>query len=155
MSKKTIVEKCLNLDINELLKNGLLHKSLGECRWSRGGEETATANYTLRDIGFEEGRSVYILTLHLMRKGQKTSVRQDVALVATQLHFGGQRFWSRCHRCERKMGKLYVPPREDYFPCRKCSGLTYASSQECHSFDWFFAQMGIPPWVGRRLFKRS
>jgi hypothetical protein len=29
------------------------------------------------------------------------------------------------------------------------------SCQDSHKFDWFFAEIGVHPSVGRRLFKRN
>jgi len=156
-SKKTTVEECLTLDINKLLKGGLLNRSWGELRWYRGGEETAYVNYWLKDIGFREGESVYVLTLHfsLSRQGQRIPITQDIPLVTTHLHSGGKRYWFSCPNCRRRVGRLHLPYGADRFLCRSCYDLTYASCQECHKFDWFFCRIGIHPSVGRRLFKRN
>ena len=153
-SKKTTVEDCLTLDINELIKHGLLNRSWGEVRWYRGGEETAYVDYMLKDIGFE-GKSAYILTLlsSLIRRGQRIPT-QDIPLVTTQLHSGGKRYWFCCPNCWRRVGRLHLPNKRSYFFCRKCYDLTYMSCQESHKFDWFFAQIGVPPSVGKKLFKR-
>ena len=156
-SKKTTVEECLTLDINKLVKDGLLHRSWGELRWYRGREETASVSYILKDIGFKEGQSAYILTLHspLMRKDQKTFVTGDIPLLTTQLYSGGTRYWFSCPDCRERVGRLHLPHGANRFLCRSCYDLTYMSCQESHKFDWFFAQIGVPPSVGRRLFKRN
>lgn len=156
-SKKTPVEECLTLDINKLVKIGLLHRSFGELQWYRGQEETASLNYTVRDIGFKEGRSAYVLTIHspIIRRGQRTPVSQDIPLVTTQLYSGGKRYWFSCPYCKRRVGRLHLPYEKSYFFCRRCYDLTYMSCQESHKFDWFFLKAGIPLSVGRRLFKRS
>ena len=35
--------------------------------------------------------------------------------------------------------KLYLPPGERRFGCRRCHSLTYKSSQESHRYDWLCA----------------
>ncbi len=37
--------------------------------------------------------------------------------------------------CERRVGKLWLPPGAIYFGCRHCYGLTYRSCQESHKRD--------------------
>jgi hypothetical protein len=154
-SKKTTVEECLTLDMNELMKHDLLNRSWGEVRWYRGGEETAYVNYWLKDIGINEGESVYVLRLRfsLIRRGEQIPMTQDIHLLTTQLHSGGKRYWFSCPDCKQRVGKLHLPHGADRFLCRSCYDLTYASCQECHKFDRFFAGMGIHPSAGRRLFK--
>ena len=147
--KKTPVEDCLTLDMNKLVKNDLFHRRWGECRWTRGGTETGCVSYLLRDEGSKEGEPVYVLTLC------SSITHQDVPLVTTKMHSGGKRYWFECPNCRRRVGRLHCPHGEGYFFCRTCHHLTYRSCQESHKFDWFFAQIGIPPWLGRRLLNRN
>ena len=139
LSKKTTVEECLTLDINQLVKADLLGKPFAEVRWSREGKEIASVSYTRRSD---------ILTLH-------EPLAQDIPLVTTRLPSGGKRYWFLCPNCRRRVGRLHLPHGKNYFLCRRCYDLTYASCQESHKFDWFFGQIGIHPSVGRRLFKRN
>jgi hypothetical protein len=154
--KKTTVEECLTLDINKLIKAGLLNRSWGELRWYRGGEETACVDYMLKDMGFKEGESVHVLMLlsSVIRRDQRVPT-QDIPLLTTLLHSGGKRYWFSCPNCKRRVGRLHLPYGGSYFFCRRCYDLTYMSSQESHSFDRVFLKMGIPPSVGRRFLKRS
>ncbi len=157
-SKKTTVEECLTLNIEEFTSGDLLRPtSWASVRWYRGGAETASVDYSLRDIGFEGGQSVYILTLHspIIRRGQRIPVIQNIPLVTTQLPSGGKRYWFSCPNCRRRVGRLHLPHGRSYFFCRRCYDLTYMSCQESHKFDWFFARIGVPPSVGRSLFKRN
>jgi hypothetical protein len=79
--------------------------------------------------------------------GQRQSVDYRVDLAATRPRFGGQRWWFVCplgekdKPCERRAGKLYLPPGARYFGCRRCHNLTYTSSQECHSADGLYRLM--------------
>jgi len=69
LRKRTTVEECLTLDINSLIRGGLLHRSFGEVRWYRGGVETDSITYSLK-----ERESVHVLTLH-------SPLNQDISLV--------------------------------------------------------------------------
>ena len=146
----------MTLDISKLLKGGLLNRSWGEVRWYRGGEGTACVSYMLKDIGFKEGESVYILMLlsSPIRRGQRIPT-QDISLLTTQLHSGDKRYWFSCPNCRRRVGRLHLPYGGSYFFCRRCYDLTYMSCQESHKFDWFYGRIGIHPSVGRRFFKRN
>jgi hypothetical protein len=59
-----------------------------------------------------------------------------VLLTTTRPRFGGLRWWFVCplvvrgYACERRVGKLYLPPGSRYFGCRHCHELTYRSAQE-------------------------
>ncbi len=59
-----------------------------------------------------------------------------IRLETTPLHFGGHRWWGICPLvvnnvpCNRRVGKLYLPPGDRYFGCRHCHRLTYRSAQE-------------------------
>ena len=49
---------------------------------------------------------------------------------ATPLHFGGQRQWLVCASCGVRVGKLYLPPSERAWACRRCHDLIYASQRK-------------------------
>ena len=156
LSKKTTVEECLTLNIEEFTSCDLLRPTTSSMRWVRGQKETAYLNYSLRNIGSERVQSAYILTLHspIIHRGQRIPITQDIPLVTTELHSGGKSYWFCCPNCRRRVGRLHLPNKRSYFFCRKCYDLTYMSCQESHKFDWFFAQISVPPSVGKKLFKR-
>jgi hypothetical protein len=83
-------------------------------------DERATAvylEYTITDTRTDESRDVSYL----------------VPLEYTDCHFGGVRPWFRCPTdaggCDRRVGKLYLPPRRDRYLCRECYDLGYRSSR--------------------------
>ena len=149
--KKTTVEECRTLNVEDFTKGDLLRPRTSSVQWHRGGEETAYLVYSLRNIGAE----VYVLTLHspIIHRDQTIRVTQNIPLVTTKLCSGGKRYWFSCPNCRRRVGRLHLPRGMSYFFCRRCYDLTYMSCQESHKFDRFFAGMGIHPSVGRRLFK--
>ena len=63
-------------------------------------------------------------------------VNYRVELTTTPCNFAGKRYWFICPLvvdgipCRRRVGKLYLPPGEIYFGCRKCYNLTYRSCKE-------------------------
>jgi hypothetical protein len=80
------------------------------------------------------------LQLGYMSINQQTGEKLDhdypIQLAETRCNFGGTRYWFICPLekngipCGRRVGKLYMPPREMYLGCRHCYDLTYKSCQE-------------------------
>jgi hypothetical protein len=50
---------------------------------------------------------------------------QEVEIVSTPGYFGGLLRWFICPRCNRRVGILYLPGREEAFLCRQCHRLGY------------------------------
>ena len=50
-------------------------------------------------------------------------------MVRTRPHFGGERWWFKCPKCETLRAYVYLVPCV-YSLCRECHGLTYVSRQE-------------------------
>jgi len=103
------------------------------------------------------GREVLILTLNY-RWRDSEDVQVPVWLQTTPTQFGGKRWWFTCPlilngvACNRRAGKLYLPPGARYFGCRKCHGLTYRSCQEAHQTERLFASIeGIGKMESRLL----
>jgi hypothetical protein len=78
-----------------------------------------------------------------------------VRLEATPAQFGGRRWWFICPLimrrvpCNRRAGKLYLPPRARHFGCRKCHDLTYRSCQEAHQAERLFDRLGFDVQVAK------
>jgi len=53
---------------------------------------------------------------------------QEIPIVTTRPHLGGERRWFLCS-CQRRAGRLYVAPGSQVFRCRQCCNLTYRSVQ--------------------------
>lgn len=73
--------------------------------------------------------------------GQNESADYPVGLATTRPRFGGLRWWFVCPLlvngwpCNRRVGKLYLPPGSCYFGCRHCYQLTYTSCQQSRKCD--------------------
>jgi hypothetical protein len=146
-NKKDTVDDGLSLDINKLVRDGLVRDfSIGSLRWTNGrtGEESASIGFVLEPLGDDS------LTMHLYytrtgRNGDKENLNYPIILQTTQPNYGGRRYWFNCPLtvngwpCRRRVGKLYLPPGGKYFGCRHCYNLTYKSCQESDkriSFYW-------------------
>ena len=140
--KKTTVEECRLLDANRWMREGILKARVhlsGSWAWYRDAErkvQTANIGYvvcTLTDSPWI--RLQYTVT----PPGEQLDYR--IALMTTVPRFGGLRWWFICplvlngRSCQRRVGKLYLPPFGRYFGCRHCHELTYTSCQESHKFD--------------------
>jgi hypothetical protein len=136
-SKKTVVEHCRDLDASRWMREKILvpgvHQS-GGWYWRNAttGEQTSALNYEVCTLDTADPwvRLSYTIT----RSGQAVDYR--VRLTTTRPRFGGLRWWFLCPLivrglpCNRRVGKLYLPPGGSYYGCRRCYDLTYTSSQE-------------------------
>jgi hypothetical protein len=94
------------------------------------------------------------------RWGGVEDVHLRVKLEATPAHFGNRRWWFSCPLgaagagCNRRVGKLYLPPGGKLFGCRRCHRLTYRSAQEAHQDERLFARLGLAPEYARAFRER-
>jgi hypothetical protein len=72
------------------------------------------------------------LTVRQWLAGDRPGDLEDVDLVVTHPHFGGERSWFACPSCGRRCGVLYQPGAGDAWACRRCHRLTYRSAQEAY-----------------------
>lgn len=131
--KKATVEESLVLAMRDF--GGRIHPhSLGTFTWTRAGKNESSVGY------FVKWRDTPTVTLHYRWRNSE-DVRIPIRLQTTPTQFGGERWWFTCPlivngvACNRRAGKLYLPPGAKYFGCRKCHGLTYRSSQEAHQAE--------------------
>jgi len=95
-----------------------------------------------------------MLDLSYMPNGSDEKINLSIPLVTSYPKFGGIRFWFTCplnkggRPCQRRVGKLYLPPGGKYFGCRHCHDLSYTSSQEAHIFDDLWAIIAERAGVG-------
>ena len=133
--KATTVEECRVLDLGRLARKGAFGPGYkGSVRWLRGEEVVASIGYTVRPGG---DRLILQLSYRWTLAGETgENVVLPIRLETTPLHFGGRRWWGICplvvngQACNRRVGKLYLPPGGRYFGCRQCYHLTYRSVQE-------------------------
>ncbi|MGA2253126.1 MAG: hypothetical protein ABSG53_00565 [Thermoguttaceae bacterium] len=149
--KKATAEESLSLGMREF--RGRIHPhSSGKFTWTRAGKVTASVGYL---VAWDPGPT---LTLHY-RQGE-TDVRTPIRLDVTYPALGGVRWWFACPyivngvACNRRVGKLFLPPGARFFGCRRCHNLTYESSQEAHNMQRLVAGLGYDPNVARLIASR-
>src|SRR5262249_6137709 len=116
-----------------ILKAGVRRQ--GGWRWVCHGGRESSISYEVdtRGPGCPFVRLSYTLTRRATQ--EKEALDYRVRLTTTRPRFGGLRWWFVCplvvdgQPCERRVGKLYLPPGGRYFGCRHCYGLTYHSAQ--------------------------
>jgi hypothetical protein len=136
--KKTTVEECKDLDANHWMREGILKAGVrrsGSWRWVYHSGEEHSISYEVDTLDRPSPfvRLWYTMT-HAATKEQE-SLDYRVVLTTTRPRYGGLRWWFICplivggRPCERRVGKLYLPPGARYFGCRHCHELTYTSAQ--------------------------
>jgi hypothetical protein len=153
---KVLVENCRVLDLNALVRDGVVRAGTGRVcsglTWRRN--EVAVASVRLEVFTTDTGGTLR-LSYALKRGDQQKELDYHVDLETTALVSGGRRWWFRCPArrqggppCRRRCAKLYLPPRSDVFACRRCHDLAYASSRESRKWDSMFRELaastGIP-----------
>jgi hypothetical protein len=137
--KKTVVEDCLSLDANRWTREGILRAGVlasGSWQWTYSNGQGFIVSYQADATDPDAARVG--LSYSWVWPGSKDvqSESYPVRLTATFPRFGGRRWWFVCplvvngRACNRRVGKLYLPPRGRYFGCRHCHRLTYRSAQE-------------------------
>lgn len=112
-----------SLDVRRLHREGALEVGKQTIwTWRLGGVETLSIRL------LAQGHQV--LLRHGARVGGKDqTVEYPIWIEKTPCHFGGTRTWFRCpvRGCGRRAAILY---RANFFACRHCQGLAYASQSE-------------------------
>jgi hypothetical protein len=111
-------------------------------QWSRGEQNVATIGFC---VAFGGPGLVLRLGYRVTPPGE--DITELVLLETTQVRRGGPRWWGRCplivngRACNRRVGKLYLPPGGRHFGCRHCYQLTYTSSQRSWKPDSLYRAM--------------
>ena len=145
--KKTTVEECkilpisiLEDSINYVIENDCERR--GDVSWSCGGEPRGEISYLVY-----LKNEIPKLRLQYTFTESGFEVDYPIQLTHTYLYWGTKRWWFICplirneRACNRRVGKLYLPPRNRTFGCRHCYDLTYTSCQESHHFDSLYASI--------------
>jgi len=149
--KKATVEESLAVAIRDIY--GRMNSGpSGTLTWSWSGGHKSSVGYF-----FTWGDDPTI-TLHY-RWQDREDLRIPVRLQSTPTQFGGERWWFTCPlivndaACNRRAGKLYLPPGAKYFGCRKSHRLTYRSCQEAHLLERLLGnlRMDCDPEIARML----
>jgi hypothetical protein len=144
-----VVENCLCLDAARWMREGILRAGFnrqGSWKWVYSGGRCSSIDYfiTMEETDEPHVRLSYTIT---PRGEEPEPLNYCVLLERTRPTFGGLRWWFICPLtvngipCNRRVGKLWLPPACRYFGCRMCYHLTYTSCQESHKYDAVFRHM--------------
>jgi len=123
------------------------------------GEQTASIGYSFQLQG-EYGGTMR-LNYTVGRDENKKDIKMQIRFETTHPHFGGKRWWLICPLytsgipCNRRVGKLYSPPRGLYFGCRHCYDLTYTSCKDSHKNDRIYAMLARNMGTTPEMIKRA
>ena len=137
--KKTTVEECRILSASSLHLWGIFKPKVistgGTVTWKNSnGAIVSSLGYTFRQQS--NPRLTLSYTITRTTTGEKQAFHYDIELVTTPCYFGGRRYWFICPLakdgapCRRRIAKMYLPPKQNYYGCRHCYNLTYESCQE-------------------------
>ena len=103
---------------NKLLKPGYM----GNLRWTRNGEPNGDIRYACYQS--------HLQLNYRYREGEDEwkPIEQQIYFERTPCHYGGERLWFLCPRCNRRVGVLCA--YDVHFLCRHCYQLPYSSQQE-------------------------
>lgn len=133
-SNRTTIEDTIFLNINHLVKSGLIvkgMKSLGTL-WPRShtGQKQLSCLFSC-DTAVTPMEMNIFYTL-------ADEVSSTVLIYAKPCHFGGQRLYFVCPECGRLCWSIYL---KQSVKCRKCHKLTYKSCKESHCLDGLYKRM--------------
>jgi hypothetical protein len=148
MDTKATVGQSLDLGMKNF-RNSLYQGAAGTITWTWTSGRKSSIGYSV--TGMDRAPSI---TLEY-RWRDTEEIRMSVHLESTPTQFGGIRWWFTCQlivrgvACNRRAGKLYLPPGAKYFGCRECHDLSYRSSQEAHQIERALARMGFGPEIAK------
>jgi hypothetical protein len=122
------VEDGLRLDINDLLRKGIIEQGehrFGSLKWTdtATGEEIASIRF---EISLVDPHDAWA---RLFYSANGLSQDYRIRIASSPCNYGGLRWWWRCPRSGRRVSKLYLPPGASIFASRKLYRLAYRSQR--------------------------
>ena len=141
--KRATVQDCNSLDVNQLARDGVLRVgALTSCCWQdHHGNQTLLLDFST--VAGDHSSPILLLSYRWedWRGGASEAISIPVTLQTPFPNFGGKRWYFTCPLvidgvpCNRRMGKLYLPPGARHFGCRICHDLTYQSCRVSHLLE--------------------
>jgi len=163
-SERELVENCLTIDINQLIRNGAVDGRARVLTWEHKGREVASAHYSLSG-----GKVVVMMVCTDRTSGCRDFELQVVETTAMPCNYGGQKWFLICPGhvreleemgvynilgdgggCDRPVSKLYRPPGGRQFLCRHCLNLTYLSTRVSADMRMARRAMAVRKRLGQR-----
>jgi len=123
-------ESCKSIDVRRWHREGWLRAGQDfSCSWTYGGKPFGSIS-----VRTEAEAVVLVFSSRRSEESDWKPVEQRVPITWTACHLGGERAWFVCsvyadgRYCGRRAALLYGAG--EFFACRRCYGLAYASQQE-------------------------
>lgn len=152
-TNRLTVEQCLSLDVTRMQRDGVFASPHGRgwtISWPRDfgrpGAVLGLAVVRSKDLGLGLITSPDFAETKAKDSAVKLSGNYFIPVTTTNPHLGGKRPWFLCpidyynKRHDRRVRKLYLPPGETVFGCRRCHNLTYQSARRHDKFVYALAR---------------
>ena len=120
-----LVESCLVLDINELLRKRLLRPGALNC----GPMTFAGPRYVADGTFWYDLLEDMEIDVRVQHPEDPSASSNTIRLERSLSSLGAVRFWFRCPLSDRRVAKLYLPPGSGVFGSRPAHGLAYRSQR--------------------------
>ena len=130
-NNKITAPECYSIDVNALVKDREFH--VGDVFSLQWSDRLRRCTFVVTFSTFM-ARGKRILLLFYDIDSQEVTI--PIQLQTTSMHFGGVRWWFTCpllvqgKRCNRRVGKLYLPPGARYFGCRHCHDVVFRRKRD-------------------------
>jgi hypothetical protein len=120
LDRKMTVAQCLSIEIAQFN----CHRDIcfsGNISWINKytNEELSSISYLF--LPADKAEPMIILSYTI----EDRLIDEPIILRKSKTRFGGSRWWFTCPLCKKRMGKLYLKPKSNYFACRRCHALRY------------------------------
>ncbi len=123
--RKRTTEEVKRIDVRYMYKHDLLRLGAeGDIAWSCRGKKKGSILYKVE--------LNHLVVMYHSRKGDNSwqYVEERVAFDRTQCHYGGERLWFLCPKCQKRVAVLFGAGT--HFLCRHCYHLPYSSQLESY-----------------------
>jgi len=141
------VEESLCISLKRLREWGYLKNRFhsGRISWSNQWGEKFSVSVLMNTEDPADSFLNLNYTITERDTGEKKDFDYKVKMIQLRCNYGGGRWWFLCPyenfwglMCGKKVYKLYLPPRRQYFGCRHCHNLTYSDRQDHnHKYDFY------------------
>ncbi|MFH0926828.1 MAG: hypothetical protein V1872_14555 [bacterium] len=139
-SDRNTVEDCKSIDIPWLARyDYFCGFKTGGVEWKNSSGQVTSSIGIQVSVDKNDPQENYIrffyTTTHTYSK-EKTASDYKIQLTTTPCNYGNVRYWFICplmlnnRVCNRRVGRIYLPPNGKYFGCRHCYNLTYQCQKE-------------------------
>jgi len=135
-STRLLVERCRAVDVESMQRDGVFGSPWGTSWKFLWLDASGNADAYLDYAVFRSEGLWLQLGRELRDHGRAIQLAGElrIRVTSTRPHFGRRRFWFLCpfvrdgKACGRRVGRLYLPPGEQFIGCRICPNLIHESA---------------------------